>query len=122
MIYGRSRPISRARAASSASGWSPRSTSWSSTRWPPAWRLAFINKLPDEFKAQVVEQKPPDQEKTPPPPPPDLAKPPPPFVPPPDINIQSEAPSTNAISNVQSRRPAPPPPVEYHQAEGAGPA
>ena len=67
----------------------------------------LVSKLPTELKAEVVEQKPPEQEKTPPPPPPDLAKPPPPFVPPPDINIQSEAPATNAISNVQSRRPAP---------------
>lgn len=65
----------------------------------------LVKKLPDEFKAEVVQQKPPEQEKTPPPPPPDLVKPPPPFVPPPDITIQAEGPSTNAITNVQSRQP-----------------
>jgi protein TonB len=70
-----------------------------------------IAKLPTELKAEVVQQKPPEQEKTPPPPPPDMAKPPPPFVPPPDISIQSNAPATNAISNVQSKRAAPPPRV-----------
>jgi protein TonB len=67
----------------------------------------LASKLPTELKAEVVQEKPPQQEKTPPPPPPDLAKPPPPFVPPPDINIQSEAPATNAISNVQSKQAAP---------------
>ena len=60
----------------------------------------LIEKLPEELKAEVVQEKLPD--KTPPPPPPDLAKPPPPFVPPPEINIQSEAPATNAIT-VQSK-------------------
>lgn len=65
----------------------------------------LVKKLPDEFKAEVVREKPPEQEKTPPPPPPDMVKPPPPFVPPPDINITTEGPSTNAITNVQSRQP-----------------
>ena len=77
--------------------------------WALATGLAtqFVKKLPDEFKAEVVQQKPPEQEKTPPPPPPELTKPPPPFVPPPDINIQSDAPATNAITNVQSKQVAP---------------
>lgn len=65
----------------------------------------MVNKLPDELKAEVVEQKPPEVEKTPPPPPPDLAKPPPPFVPPPDFTIQADTGPSSAISNVQSRQP-----------------
>lgn len=64
----------------------------------------LVNKLPDEFKAEVVQQKPPEQEKAPPPPPPDLVKPPPPFVPPPDISIQEAGPATNAITSVQSHQ------------------
>lgn len=66
----------------------------------------MVNKLPDELKAEVVQQKPPEEEKTPPPPPPDLAKPPPPFVPPPDFTIQADTGPSSAISNVQSRQPA----------------
>lgn len=61
----------------------------------------MIQKLPDELKAEVVQEKPPEQEKLPPPPPPDLTKPPPPFVPPPDIAIADTGPS-NAITSVQS--------------------
>ena len=61
----------------------------------------MIQKLPDELKAEVVQEKPPEQEKLPPPPPPDLTKPPPPFVPPPDIAIADTGPS-NAITAVQS--------------------
>jgi protein TonB len=67
-----------------------------------------VLKLPEEIKAEVVQEKIPD--KIPPPPPPDLAKPPPPFVPPPDINIQNEAPATTAIttqSKVATPAPAP---------------
>jgi len=64
----------------------------------------MVNKLPDELKAEVVQQKPPEEEKTPPPPPPDLAKPPPPFVPPPDFTIQADTGPSSAISNVQSRQ------------------
>jgi periplasmic protein TonB len=63
----------------------------------------MIQKLPDELKAEVVQEKPPEQEKLPPPPPPDLTKPPPPFVPPPDIAIAESGPS-NAITAVQSRQ------------------
>ncbi len=66
---------------------------------------ALIQKLPEELKAEVVKEQIPD--KTPPPPPPDLAKPPPPFVPPPEINISTEAPSTNAITT-QSKVATPP--------------
>jgi periplasmic protein TonB len=66
----------------------------------------LIQKLPDELKAEVVQEKPPDNPKTPPPPPPDLVKPPPPFVPPPDINIQNEAPATTAITAVTAQKPA----------------
>jgi periplasmic protein TonB len=63
----------------------------------------MIQKLPDELKAEVVQEKPPEQEKLPPPPPPDLTKPPPPFVPPPDINVADTSPS-NAITAVQSHQ------------------
>lgn len=63
----------------------------------------MIQKLPDELKAEVVQEKPPEQEKLPPPPPPDLTKPPPPFVPPPDIAIADTGPS-NAITAVQSHQ------------------
>ena len=52
----------------------------------------------EEIKVAVEQPK---IEKTPPPPPPDLAKPPPPYVPPPEITIQMEAPSTNAITTQQ---------------------
>lgn len=77
--------------------------------WALATGLAnqLIQKLPDELKTEVVKQKPPEEEKTPPPPPPDMVKPPPPFVPPPDITIQAEGPSTNAITNVQSHQAVP---------------
>jgi protein TonB len=73
----------------------------------------LVAKLPQEFKAEVIPPKQ-EQVKPPPPPPPELQKPPPPFVPPPEINIQTEAPSTNTIT-VQSKvaapvTPAPPAP------------
>lgn len=73
----------------------------------------LAQKLPEELKAEVVPPKLPDV-KPPPPPPPDLAKPPPPFVPPPEINIQSEAPSTNTIT-VQNKVATPPPTVQKPQ-------
>ena len=90
--------------------------------WALATGLAtqFIKKLPDEFKAQVVKQKPPSQPKTPPPPPPQLAKPPPPFVPPPEINIQTTTTNTTAISNVQSRHVAPPAPAKIEPPRPSG--
>jgi|SRR5579871_2232037 len=75
--------------------------------------MGLLEKLPTEFKAEVI---PPKQEvvKPPPPPPPDLQKPPPPFVPPPEITIQSEAAPTNTItaqSKVATPPPAPAPPA-----------
>jgi len=78
--------------------------------WALATGLAsqLIQKLPEEIKAEVVQQKPPEEQKTPPPPPPEMTKPPPPYVPPPDIVIQTEAPSTNSIT-VQSKKETPPP-------------
>jgi len=73
-----------------------------------------FSKIPEEIKAQVVQEKIPEV-KPPPPPPPDLAKPPPPFVPPPEITIQTEAPPTNTItvSHVQA-----PPPVKKEEPTG----
>jgi len=89
--------------------------------WALATGLAqsVFNKPLEMIKAEVVQQKPPEQEKTPPPPPPDTVKPPPPFVPPPDINIQSEAPSTNAITAVQSHKTAPAIPATRPTERGA---
>src|SRR5438552_3222140 len=60
----------------------------------------------EEIKVAVEQPK---LEKAPPPPPPDLAKPPPPFVPPPEINIQMEAPTTNAITTQQKVETPPKP-------------
>jgi protein TonB len=73
-------------------------------------KSGLIDKLPEELKAEVVQPK--DVVKPPPPPPPDLAKPPPPFVPPPEINIATEAPTTNAITAVQAVQPTPPQPAQ----------
>lgn len=71
----------------------------------------FVNKLPSELKAQVVQQQQ-VKPKAPPPPPPQLVKPPPPFVPPPEFSIQSNAPSSStAISQVTGKRAPPPKPV-----------
>src|ERR1051326_1946822 len=78
--------------------------------WALATGLAsqIMQKLPEEIKAEVVQEKPPETPKTPPPPPPELQKPPPPFVPPPDINLQTEAPTT-AIQQVVNTPPPPTP-------------
>jgi|SRR6185437_2375271 protein TonB len=73
-------------------------------------KAGLMDKIPEELKAEVVQPK--DEVKPPPPPPPDLAKPPPPFVPPPEINIASEAPTTNAITAVQAVQPTAPAPVQ----------
>src|ERR1700679_4186262 len=54
-------------------------------------------KIVQDVQVAVVPEKAPDV-KLPPPPPPDLVKPPPPFVPPPEINIQTETPTPNAIT------------------------
>ncbi|MEI9996865.1 MAG: energy transducer TonB [Rhizomicrobium sp.] len=70
----------------------------------------MLDKLPEELKAEVVQPK--DEVKPPPPPPPDLVKPPPPFVPPPEINIQTDAAPTNAITAVQNTVATPPAPVQ----------
>jgi len=72
---------------------------------------SLVQKGLEEIKAEVVKEKPPDVPKTPPPPPPEMTKPPPPFVPPPDINLQTEAPTT-AIQQVTNAitPPAPPKP------------
>jgi periplasmic protein TonB len=66
--------------------------------WALATGLAgtLIEKLPDELKVAVEQEKIPP--KAPPPPPPQLETPPPPFVPPPDIVIQTEAPPTTTIT------------------------
>lgn len=66
----------------------------------------LINKLPEELKVAVEQEK--IQPKPPPPPPPQVALPPPPVVPPPEINIQipTEAPSPITVTN------KPPPPVQ----------
>ena len=79
--------------------------------WALASGLAsqIMQKLPEEIKAEVVQEKPPDTPKTPPPPPPELQKPPPPFVPPPDINLQTEAPVA-AVTQVTTTITPPPPP------------
>lgn len=69
----------------------------------------------EEIKVAVEQPK---IEKAPPPPPPDLAKPPPPFVPPPEIQIQTEAPQTNAITTQQKVQTAPPPPVSSPASVG----
>ena len=68
----------------------------------------LMQKLPQEFKAEVIPPKT-EVVKPPPPPPPEMLKPPPPFVPPPDISIQTEAGPTNTIT-VQSKVATPPPP------------
>jgi len=79
--------------------------------------VAQITKLPEELKAEVVQEKIPD--KIPPPPPPDLAKPPPPFVPPPDINIQAETTQTTAITT-QSKVATPPPVAQISSPASIG--
>lgn len=66
------------------------------------------DKIPQDIKADIVQQKPPDQPKTPPPPPPDLVKPPPAVIPPPDIVVSNEAP-TNTITAVTNQAPPAPP-------------
>jgi periplasmic protein TonB len=67
--------------------------------WALATGLAsnFMHKQLEDITTEVIKDKPPQQNKLPPPPPPEMVKPPPPFVPPPDINVTTEAPSTNTI-------------------------
>jgi protein TonB len=66
----------------------------------------IINKLPEELKVAVEQEK--IAPKPPPPPPPQVDLPPPPVVPPPEINIQvpTEAPSPITVTN----KPPPPAP------------
>jgi protein TonB len=70
----------------------------------------LIQKLPEELKVAVEQEK--IEAKPPPPPPPQVDIPPPPVVPPPEINIQVEtqAPSPITVTN------KPPPPVVTHEA------
>lgn len=81
--------------------------------------MGLLEKLPTEFKAEVI---PPKQEvvKPPPPPPPELQKPPPPFVPPPDITIQTEAAPTNTITVQKNFATPPPPPAPPAPPKPAG--
>ena len=62
----------------------------------------LVQKLPEEFKAEVVQQEVPKNEVLPPPPP-QLEKPPPPFVPPPEISVTTEAPAATAITQTTSQ-------------------
>jgi len=73
----------------------------------------LINKLPEELKVEVQQEK--LQPKPPPPPPPQVDVPPPPVAPPPEINIQMDAPSTNTIT-VSNKPPPPAPPPVVHEA------
>jgi len=70
-------------------------------------------KIVQDVQVAVVQEKPPEQ-KLPPPPPPEMVKPPPPFVPPPEINLATEAPSNNAITQISNTKapPAPPSPTK----------
>ena len=70
----------------------------------------LIQKLPEELKVAVEQEK--IQPKPPPPPPPQVDIPPPPVAPPPDINIQVETP-TSPIT--VTNKPPPPPVVEKPQ-------
>ena len=64
----------------------------------------------------IKEAKPPPKEL--PPPPPQLAPPPPPYIPPPEVQIQSNAPATNAITTVTHALP----PKQVAVAPAAPPA
>jgi protein TonB len=91
--------------------------------WALASGLAahLVDKIPQDIKADIVQQKPPDQPKTPPPPPPDLVKPPPQFIPPPDIVVANDAPANTitAVTNVV-QPPAPPKPSVSSPVLAAG--
>ena len=72
----------------------------------------LVEKLPEELKVAVEQEK--IQPKPPPPPPPQVDIPPPPSVPPPAINIQVE---TQAQPITVTNKPPPPaPPPVVHQA------
>lgn len=71
----------------------------------------LIQKLPQELKVAVEQEK--IIPKPPPPPPPQVDIPPPPVAPPPEINIQMDVPAQSTIT--VTNKPPPPPPV-VHQA------
>jgi protein TonB len=68
----------------------------------------LIQKLPEELKVAVEQEK--IIPKPPPPPPPQVDLPPPPVAPPPVINIQTDAPAS-PITVVNHAPPPPPAPV-----------
>ncbi len=72
----------------------------------------LIEKLPEELKVAVEQEK--IQPKPPPPPPPQVDIPPPPSVPPPAINIQVE--TTASPITVTNKPPPPAPPPVVHAA------
>jgi|GEM_PF-2280610 len=72
----------------------------------------LVEKLPEELKVAVEQEK--IQPKPPPPPPPQVDIPPPPSVPPPAINIQVET-QTQPIT-VTNKPPPPAPPPVVHQS------
>jgi len=69
----------------------------------------LIEKLPEELKVAVEQEK--IQAKPPPPPPPQVDIPPPPSVPPPAINIQVETQASPITVTNKPPPPAPPPVV-----------
>ncbi len=70
----------------------------------------LIQKLPEELKVAVEQEK--IIPKPPPPPPPQVDIPPPPVAPPPEINIQMDVPQQSTITVTNK----PPPPPVVHQA------
>jgi protein TonB len=88
--------------------------------WALASGLAaqFIHKQLEDITTEVIKDKPPEQSKVPPPPPPDLVKPPPPFVPPPDINVTTETPNTNSITQVTTQHVEPKPAISAPASVG----
>src|SRR4029077_3369449 len=70
----------------------------------------LIQKLPEELKVAVEQEK--IIRKPPPPPPPQVDIPPPPVAPPPEINIQMDVPQQSTITVTNK----PPPPPVVHQA------
>ena len=67
----------------------------------------LIQKLPEELKVAVEQEK--ITPKPPPPPPPQVDIPPPPVAPPPEINIQVE--TAQPTITVTNKPPPPPPPA-----------
>lgn len=67
----------------------------------------MVAHITEDVQVAVIKEKM-ETAKPPPPPPPDFKVPPPDFVPPPEISIQTDAPTTNAITTVQHVAPTPP--------------